>query len=74
MVPLIKNAHLLNLVGISKASNGLVEKTRKNKLKPDEITDGTFSILNLGTFLTLPGTSIIPQPKMTILAIGSIKK
>lgn len=74
IVPVIKNSDRLNLVGLAKSINDLATRARENKLKPDEILGGTFTITNLGMFETLTGTPIINQPQVAILAIGSIKK
>jgi len=74
IVPVIKNSDRLNLVGLAKSVNDLATRARENKLKPDEIQGGTFTIINLGMFDTLTGTPIINQPQVAILAIGSIKK
>lgn len=74
IVPVIKNADRLNLSGLAKGINDLATRARENKLKPDEIQGGTFTITNLGMFDTLTGTPIINQPQVAILAIGAIKK
>lgn len=74
IVPVVKRAETLNLVGITKGINDLAQRARANKLKPDEIAGGTFSITNLGSFDTLTGTPIINQPQVAILGIGSVKK
>ncbi|GAB4458858.1 MAG: dihydrolipoamide acetyltransferase family protein [Bacteroidales bacterium] len=74
IVPVIKNADQLNLIGIAKTMNDLAKRARANQLKPDEIQGGTFSITNLGTFGTLAGTPIINQPQVAILGIGAIQK
>jgi 2-oxoglutarate dehydrogenase E2 component (dihydrolipoamide succinyltransferase) len=74
IVPVIKNADNLNLAGITKELNRLANAARNNKLKPDEIQDGTFTITNFGSFKNLIGTPIINQPQVAILAIGSIEK
>ncbi len=74
IVPVIKNADYLNLTGLVKSTNDLVKRARINKLKPDEIQDGTFTLTNVGTFGNLMGTPIINQPQAAILAVGSIKK
>lgn len=74
IVPVIKNANHLNLMGIVKSINDLASRARQNKLKPEEIQDGTFSITNLGSFGTDFGTPIINQPQLAILALGAIKK
>lgn len=74
IVPVIKNADTLNLLGLTKAVNDLVNRARNNKLQPDEIKDGTFTITNIGSFGNLMGTPIIVQPQAAILAVGVIKK
>lgn len=74
IVPVIRNADHLNLAGLSKSVNDLASRARQNKLKPDEIQDGTFTITNVGTFGNLMGTPIINQPQVAILATGVIKK
>lgn len=74
IVPVIKNADMLNLVGLSRSVNGLAENARNNKLKPDDTTGGTFTLTNVGTFGSLMGTPIINQPQVAILAVGAIKK
>lgn len=74
IVPVIKNADMLNLVGLSRSVNGLADAARNNKLKPDDTTGGTFTMTNVGTFGSLMGTPIINQPQVAILAVGAIKK
>lgn len=74
IVPVIKNADHLNLVGLTKKVNDLARRSRENKLKPEEIQDGTFTITNVGTFGNIMGTPIINQPQVAILATGTIKK
>jgi 2-oxoglutarate dehydrogenase E2 component (dihydrolipoamide succinyltransferase) len=74
IVPVIKNADQLNLVGLSKQVNGLADAARNNKLKPDDTQGGTFTLTNVGTFGSLMGTPIINQPQVAILAVGAIKK
>lgn len=74
IVPVIKNADQLNLVGLSKRVNGLADAARTNKLKPEDIADGTFTLTNVGTFGSLMGTPIINQPQVAIVAVGAIKK
>jgi 2-oxoglutarate dehydrogenase E2 component (dihydrolipoamide succinyltransferase) len=74
IVPVIKNADELNLVGLSKKVNNLADAARNNKLKPDDTSDGTFTLTNVGTFGSLMGTPIINQPQVAILAVGAIKK
>lgn len=74
IVPVIKNADYLNLVGLSKSVNSLAENARNNRLKPDDTNGGTFTITNVGSFGSLTGTPIINQPQVAILAVGLIKK
>lgn len=74
IVPVIKKADELNLVGITKAVNDLAGRARNNKLKPDDIQGGTFTITNVGSFGNVMGTPIINQPQVAILAVGAIKK
>jgi len=74
IVPVIKNADQKNLLGISKTVNDLANRARINKLNPEEIQDGTFTITNLGSFGSITGTPIINQPQVAILAIGVIQK
>ncbi len=74
IVPVIKNANEKNLTGIAKAVNDLAERARNNKLKPDEITGGTFTITNFGSYNNLAGTPIINQPQAAILGTGVVRK
>jgi 2-oxoglutarate dehydrogenase E2 component (dihydrolipoamide succinyltransferase) len=74
IVPVIKNADELNLVGTAKRVNDLAGRARNNKLNPDEIQGGTFTITNFGSFDSLTGTPIINQPQVAILGLGAIKK
>jgi 2-oxoglutarate dehydrogenase E2 component (dihydrolipoamide succinyltransferase) len=74
IVPVIKNADKLNLVGLTKAVNDLANRARNNKLAPDDVQDGTFTITNVGSFGNVMGTPIINQPQVAILAVGAIKK
>jgi len=74
IVPVIKNADLMNLIGLTKTLNDLANRARQNKLLPDEIKGGTFTITNLGSFGTIAGTPIINQPEAAILALGAIRK
>ncbi len=74
IVPVIKNADHKNLLGLAKSVNDLAVRARNNKLQPDEIQGGTFTITNLGTFDTIFGTPIINQPQVAILGTGAIKK
>lgn len=74
IVPVIKNADQLNLVGLAKQVNNLADGARNGKLKPDDTTGGTFTMTNVGTFGSLMGTPIINQPQVAVLAVGAIKK
>jgi 2-oxoglutarate dehydrogenase E2 component (dihydrolipoamide succinyltransferase) len=74
IVPVIQNADQLNLVGMSKAVNDLATRARENKLKPDDIQGGTYTVTNVGTFGSIMGTPIINQPQVAILALGAIRK
>lgn len=74
IVPVIKNADRLNLAGLTYQVNDLAERARNNKLKPDEIQDGTFTLTNVGTFGNVMGTPIINQPQVAIMATGAIRK
>ena len=74
IVPVIKNANEKNLTGLAKAVNDLADRARKNKLKPDEITGGTFTITNFGSYNNLAGTPIINQPQAAILGTGVVRK
>lgn len=74
IVPVIKNADRLNLTGLAKAVNELANSARNNKLKPEDIQGGTYTISNVGTFGNVMGTPIIPQPQVAILALGAIRK
>jgi len=74
IVPVIKNADRLNLIGLTKSVNDLANRARANKLQPDEIQGGTFTITNVGSFGNIMGTPIINQPQVAILAVGAIRK
>ncbi|WP_295116929.1 dihydrolipoamide acetyltransferase family protein [uncultured Chitinophaga sp.] len=74
IVPVIRNADMLNLVGLTKSVNQLANAARNNKLKPEDTQNGTFTVTNVGTFGSLTGTPIINQPQVAILAVGAIKK
>lgn len=74
IVPVIKNADQLNLVGLTKSVNDLASRARNSKLKPDETQNGTFTLTNVGSFGNIMGTPIINQPQVAILAVGAIKK
>lgn len=74
IVPVIKDAGGLNLLGLAKRLNDVTARARKNDLKPDEIQGGTFTISNIGTYGNIMGTPIILQPQLAILALGAIRK
>lgn len=74
IVPVIKNADKLNLVGLAHQINSLATNARKNKLQPSDTQNGTFSVTNVGGFGSITGTPIINQPQVAILALGAIKK
>lgn len=74
IVPVIKAADQLNLVGLAKSVNDLAARARSNKLKPEDIQDGTFTLTNVGTFGNVMGTPIINQPQVAIMATGAIRK
>jgi 2-oxoglutarate dehydrogenase E2 component (dihydrolipoamide succinyltransferase) len=74
IVPVIRNADRLNMVGLTRAVNDLATRARANKLQPDEIQGGTYTITNVGTFGNVMGTPIINQPQVAILALGAIRK
>ena len=74
IVPVIKNADQLNLVGLAKSVNDLANRAKLGQLKPDEISGGTYTVSNVGTFGNVMGTPIINQPQSAILALGAIKK
>ncbi|RLD21794.1 MAG: 2-oxo acid dehydrogenase subunit E2 [Bacteroidetes bacterium] len=74
IVPVIRNADSLNLVGLAKSVNDLAGRARTNQLKPDDIQGGTFTVTNVGTFGNVMGTPIINQPQVAILAVGAIRK
>ena len=74
IVPVIKDADQKNLIGLSKTVNDLANRARSNKLSPDEIQGGTFTVTNVGTFGNVMGTPIINQPQVAIMAVGAIKK
>jgi 2-oxoglutarate dehydrogenase E2 component (dihydrolipoamide succinyltransferase) len=74
IVPVIKQADHLNLLGLTKAVNDLANRARNNKLSPTDIQDGTFTVTNVGTFGNVMGTPIINQPQVAILATGAIRK
>ena len=74
IVPVIKNADQLSLVGLAKSVNDLAKRARENKLKPEEVKGGTYTVTNIGVFGNLFGTPILNQPEVGILAIGAIQK
>ncbi len=74
IVPVIKNADQMNLVGLTKAVNDLANRARANKLSPDEISGGTYTLTNVGSFGNVMGTPIINQPQVAIMAVGAIRK
>lgn len=74
IVPVIRNADRMNLVGLTKSVNDLAKRARANKLSPDEIQGGTFTLTNVGTFGNVMGTPIINQPQVAIMATGAIRK
>jgi len=74
IVPIIKNADQLNLVGIAKTVNDLANRARNNNLNPDDIAGGTYTVTNVGIFGSIMGTPIINQPQVGILAFGAIRK
>ena len=74
IVPVIKNADRLNLVGMTKSVNELANKARSGKLNPDDVQEGTYTVTNVGVFGSIMGTPIINQPQVGILALGAIRK
>ncbi len=74
IVPVIKNANQLNLLGLTQSVNDLANRARNNKLKPEDVQDGTFTLTNVGTFGNVMGTPIINQPQVAIMAAGAIRK
>ena len=74
IVPVVKNADQLSLLGLTKAVNDLANRARNNQLKPDEISGGTYTLTNVGTFGNIMGTPIINQPQVAIMAAGAIVK
>lgn len=74
IVPVIKNADRLNLVGLAAAVNDMANRARINKLTPDDLTDGTYTLTNVGTFGNVMGTPVILQPQVAIMAAGAIRK
>ncbi|MDB9712841.1 2-oxo acid dehydrogenase subunit E2 [Flavobacteriaceae bacterium] len=74
IVPVIKHADRLSLVGMTKAVNNLAQRARAGKLNPDDVQDGTYTVTNVGVFGSIMGTPIINQPQVGILALGAIRK
>jgi 2-oxoglutarate dehydrogenase E2 component (dihydrolipoamide succinyltransferase) len=74
IVPVIKNADKYNLTGLAKMVNDIAKRARDNKLKPDELTGGTFTVSNVGSFGNVMGTPIIMQPQVGIIALGAVQK
>ncbi|MES2618252.1 MAG: dihydrolipoamide acetyltransferase family protein [Bacteroidota bacterium] len=74
IVPVIKNADTKNLLGLVREVNDLAKRARENKLQPDDIQGGTYTLTNVGTFGNVMGTPIINQPQVAILAVGAIRK
>lgn len=74
IVPVIKNADQYNITGLAKAVNDLAKRARENKLKPDDLAGGTFTVSNVGSFGNVMGTPIIMQPQVAILALGAVQK
>lgn len=74
IVPVIKNVDRMNLVGITKAVNDLANRARNNKLSPDDISGGTYTLTNVGSFGNVMGTPIINQPQVAIMAVGAVRK
>ncbi|VAW26300.1 Dihydrolipoamide acyltransferase component of branched-chain alpha-keto acid dehydrogenase complex, partial [hydrothermal vent metagenome] len=74
IVPVIKNADQLNLIGMTKVVNDLANRARKGQLKPDDIQGGTYTVTNVGSFGSVFGTPIINQPQVAILALGAVRK
>ena len=74
IVPVIKDADQMNLLGLTRKVNDLANRARNNKLDPDDISGGTYTVTNVGTFGNVMGTPIINQPQVAILAVGAIRK
>jgi 2-oxoglutarate dehydrogenase E2 component (dihydrolipoamide succinyltransferase) len=74
IVPVIKKADQLNLLGLTKSVNDLANRARLGKLTPDELSGGTYTISNVGSFGNVMGTPIIPQPQVAIMAVGAVRK
>jgi len=74
IVPVIKNADNMNLIGLTRTVNDLAVRARDNKLSPDEIQGGTYTLTNVGGFGNVMGTPVINQPQVAIMAVGAIRK
>jgi 2-oxoglutarate dehydrogenase E2 component (dihydrolipoamide succinyltransferase) len=74
IVPVIKNTDSMNLLGITRKVNDLANRARVNKLSPDEIQGGTYTLTNVGSFGNVFGTPVINQPQVAIMAVGAIRK
>jgi 2-oxoglutarate dehydrogenase E2 component (dihydrolipoamide succinyltransferase) len=74
IVPVIRNANHYNLIGLAKKVNDLAERARTNKLSPDDLSEGTYTVSNIGSFGNMLGTPIIMQPQVAILSLGAIVK
>lgn len=74
IVPVVRNADRLNLTGLAKTVNDLANRARQGKLTPDEVSGGTYTVTNVGTFGNVLGTPIINQPQVAIMAMGAIRK
>jgi 2-oxoglutarate dehydrogenase E2 component (dihydrolipoamide succinyltransferase) len=74
IVPVIKNADQYNLIGLTKQVNDIARRARENKLTPDDLSGGTYTVSNVGSFGNVMGTPIINQPQIGILAVGAIRK
>ena len=74
IVPVVRNADQYSIAGLAKIVNDLARRARENKLKPDELSGGTFTISNVGSFGNVMGTPIIVQPQVGIIALGAVQK
>ena len=74
IVPVIRKAQEKNILGLNKSVNDLAQRARENQLQPDEVSGGTFTVTNVGSFGSIMGTPIINQPQVAILALGKIQK
>lgn len=74
IVPVIRNANQYNITGLTKVVNDLIKRARDNKLKPDELVGGTYTVSNVGSFGNVMGTPIIMQPQVAIMALGAVQK